>query len=105
VIISHDKLRILQDNLIRSHSAGVGPPLSQEETRRLLALRINVLAKGHSGIRRETLEQMVAAFNANCLSGMSYFLCFLLVLSCLVVVVVIVVVVVEAACSRMASFQ
>jgi histidine ammonia-lyase len=45
VVIDNSKLRTLQTNLIRSHSAGTGSPLSREETRRLLALRINVLAK------------------------------------------------------------
>jgi histidine ammonia-lyase len=68
VIIPNDQLTQLQRNLIRSHSAGVGEPLSPAETRRLLALRINVLAKGHSGIRTETVQQMVDAFNNNCLS-------------------------------------
>eukprot|EP00750_Incisomonas_marina_P018079 INCI2701.2.p1 GENE.INCI2701.2~~INCI2701.2.p1 ORF type:complete len:425 (+),score=47.00 INCI2701.2:165-1439(+) len=68
VIIGNDELATLQRNLIRSHSAGVGTPLSPAETRRLLALRLNVLAKGHSGIRAETVEKMVAAFNADCLS-------------------------------------
>ena len=34
----------------------------------LLALRINVLAKGFSGIRLETAEKLVAAFNSDCLS-------------------------------------
>ena len=68
VIIPNNQLAKLQANLIRSHSAGVGEPLTPSETRRLLALRLNVLAKGHSGIRAETVEQMVAAFNANCLS-------------------------------------
>ena len=37
----------LQVNLIRSHASGVGPPLNQMRTRMLLALRINVLAKGY----------------------------------------------------------
>ena len=37
----------LQENLIRSHAAGVGKPLTQEQTRMLVALRINVLAKGY----------------------------------------------------------
>ena len=36
----------LQENIIRSHAAGIGSPLAPEKTRRLLALRINVLAKG-----------------------------------------------------------
>lgn len=43
-------------------------PLSPAKTRMLLALRINVLAKGHSGIRVETVQRMLAALNANCLS-------------------------------------
>ncbi|MCJ8743076.1 hypothetical protein PDJAM_G00089610 [Pangasius djambal] len=60
--------RELQENLVRSTSAGVGPPLSPERTRMLLALRINVLAKGYSGVSLETLQKMVAAFNASCLS-------------------------------------
>lgn len=37
-------------------------------TRRLLLLRINVLAKGHSGISPETLQGLIDAFNADCLS-------------------------------------
>lgn len=44
---------------------GVGNPLSPERTRMLLALRINVLAKGHSGISLETLQAMIQAFNGN----------------------------------------
>uniref|UniRef100_A0A3Q4M228 Histidine ammonia-lyase n=1 Tax=Neolamprologus brichardi TaxID=32507 RepID=A0A3Q4M228_NEOBR len=46
----------------------VGNPLSPERTRMLLALRINVLAKGHSGVSLETLQAMIQAFNASCLS-------------------------------------
>lgn len=42
---------------------GVGAPLSVERTRMLLVLRINVLAKGYSGISMETLEAMINAFN------------------------------------------
>lgn len=60
-----DKLAELQSNLVRSHAAGVGAPLSVEQSRMLLVLRINTLAKGHSGVRPETLDQMVAAFNAD----------------------------------------
>uniref|UniRef100_A0A8C4IDT3 Histidine ammonia-lyase n=1 Tax=Dicentrarchus labrax TaxID=13489 RepID=A0A8C4IDT3_DICLA len=53
----------LQENLVRSHSAA-----HRMKTRMLLALRINVLAKGHSGISLETLHAMIQAFNASCLS-------------------------------------
>ncbi|GAA6102752.1 histidine ammonia-lyase-like isoform X2 [Tachysurus ichikawai] len=67
-VVKKDQLEELQENLVRSTSAGVGPPLSPERTRMLLALRINVLAKGHSGISLETLQKIVLAFNASCLS-------------------------------------
>ncbi|XP_069100911.1 histidine ammonia-lyase-like [Argopecten irradians] len=65
--IEKSKLIELQENLIRSHAAGVGPPLSPERTRMVLALRINVLAKGFSGISMDTLQKYIAAFNASCL--------------------------------------
>ncbi|XP_071491324.1 histidine ammonia-lyase-like [Diadema antillarum] len=68
VVIAPEKLRELQENLIRSHCVGVGQPLSPEHTRKLLALRINILAKGHSGISVRVLGQMIDAFNASCLS-------------------------------------
>ena len=55
--------RELQLNLITSHAAGVGDPLSPDKTRMLLALRINILAKGYSGIRIKTLKQYIDAFN------------------------------------------
>ncbi|KAK1906193.1 Histidine ammonia-lyase [Dissostichus eleginoides] len=67
-LIPKEQLAQLQANVIRSHSAGVGAPLSAERTRMLLALRINVLAKGHSGVSMETLNAMIKAFNASCLS-------------------------------------
>ncbi|MBN3316291.1 HUTH lyase, partial [Atractosteus spatula] len=67
-VIPKSKLKELQENLVRSHSAGLGKPLSPERSRMLLALRINVLAKGYSGISLDTLHQMIEAFNASCLS-------------------------------------
>ena len=48
VVISHERLRELQLNLVRSHAAGVGDPLGEAETRGLMLLRANVLAKGYS---------------------------------------------------------
>lgn len=68
VVIEPAKLTELQENLIRSHSSGTGTPLTPSQTRMLLALRINVLAKGHSGVRTGTLQQLVEAFNHDCLS-------------------------------------
>jgi histidine ammonia-lyase len=56
VRIDKKDLRELQRNLILSHAAGVGTPLPLPEARALLLLRCNVLAKGFSGIRPETLR-------------------------------------------------
>ncbi|CAK9295119.1 unnamed protein product [Gordionus sp. m RMFG-2023] len=65
--IPKENLNMLQLNIIRSHSAGVGDPLSIANTKMLFALRINVLAKGYSGITLETLEKYIDAFNRNLL--------------------------------------
>ena len=55
--------RQLQLNLIRSHSAGVGEPLSPEETRAMMLLRANSLAKGCSGVRPEVVDLLCAMLN------------------------------------------
>jgi histidine ammonia-lyase len=64
VAIPTDQLAALQLNLLRSHAAGVGDPLPVPAVRALMALRANVLAKGFSGIRLETLEALIALLNA-----------------------------------------
>ena len=64
---SQDRARragALQRNLVRSHAAGVGAPLPVRDVRAAMALRANVLAKGYSGIRLETLDALVALLNA-----------------------------------------
>src|SRR5688572_6774806 len=63
VRIAQDSLAQLQVNLLRSHAAGVGEPLPVSVVRATIALRINVLAKGFSGIRLETLELLVELLN------------------------------------------
>jgi histidine ammonia-lyase len=65
VRISDDKLAQLQTNLVRSHAGGVGQPLGEAESRAMLLLRANVLAKGFSGCRIEVLELLVALLNAD----------------------------------------
>jgi histidine ammonia-lyase len=64
VRIPADRLAQLQTNLVRSHACGLGQPLSEAESRAMLLLRANVLAKGHSGIRPELLYLLVAMLNA-----------------------------------------
>ncbi len=61
--IDKKDLRELQRNLILSHAAGVGAPLSPPEARALLLLRANVLAKGYSGVRRSTLDLALQMLN------------------------------------------
>jgi len=64
VRISTEQVRQLQVNLVRSHSCGVGAPLSEAETRAMMLLRANALAKGLSGIRPQTVETLCAMLNA-----------------------------------------
>ena len=64
VTISREETRRLQENIIMSHSAGVGEPLAEEIVRATMAIRIQDLAKGYAGIRLETLETMVALLNS-----------------------------------------
>ncbi len=54
----------LQLNLVRSHAAGVGPPLPDEAVRAMLLLRANALAVGLSGVRVEVVELLVGMLNA-----------------------------------------
>ena len=61
--IPHAALGALQLNLLRSHAAGVGSPLPVRAVRATMALRANVLAKGFSGIRRSTVEHLLALLN------------------------------------------
>jgi histidine ammonia-lyase len=61
--IPRDALNTLQLNLLRSHAAGVGEPLPAGAVRAATALRVNVLAKGFSGVRRRTAEQLVELLN------------------------------------------
>ncbi|MGE3888078.1 MAG: histidine ammonia-lyase [Vicinamibacterales bacterium] len=61
--IEHADLARLQVNLVRSHAAGVDDPLPPRAVRAMMALRANVLAKGYSGIRVDTLERLLALLN------------------------------------------
>jgi histidine ammonia-lyase len=61
--ISKDKRKQLQRNIILSHSAGVGDCFDEEVVRAIMLLRINDLAKGHSGIRFGTLQVLVEMLN------------------------------------------
>jgi histidine ammonia-lyase len=57
----------LQRRLVLSHCTGVGAPLPERVTRLVLLLKINALAQGYSGIRREAIEALLALLNAEAL--------------------------------------
>ena len=63
VRISAEQVRQLQVNLVRSHACGVGEPLSEAETRAMMLLRANALAKGLSGVRPAVVETLCAMLN------------------------------------------
>jgi len=63
VRIAGDQIRELQVNLVRSHAVGVGDPLSGPETRAMMLLRANSLAKGHSGVRAVVIDALCEMLN------------------------------------------
>jgi histidine ammonia-lyase len=63
VVIDRADVDVLQQNLVRSHSAGTGQPLAEAFVRAAGVLRVSSLAAGHSGIRTETLDMLVEILN------------------------------------------
>ena len=63
VRISQEQVRQLQLNLVRSHCCGIGAPLSETETRVMMLLRANTLAKGFSGVRPLIVETLCEMLN------------------------------------------
>ena len=63
VRIVGDQIRELQVNLVRSHAVGVGEALSIAETRAMILLRANSLAKGYSGVRAIVIDTLCEMLN------------------------------------------
>ncbi len=63
VVISKEQTKQLQKNILMSHAAGVGDYLDEETARATLLLKMNDFAKGHAGIKLETLKTLVEMFN------------------------------------------
>lgn len=63
VTISRNDTRKLQENILMSHAAGVGAPFTESVVRAILALRIKDMARGHSGIRLETVRCLIELLN------------------------------------------
>ncbi|HEY6013928.1 MAG TPA: aromatic amino acid lyase, partial [Candidatus Limnocylindrales bacterium] len=54
----------LQENVLMSHAAGVGPPFPREIVRAMLLLRANTLSLGHSGCRPLLVDRLLAFLEA-----------------------------------------
>jgi histidine ammonia-lyase len=65
--IPNDQLELLQRNLVLSHAVGVGNPLPAPVVRLMLALKIQSLSRGFSGVRRELVDALVKLYNADVL--------------------------------------
>ena len=61
--ISKKETKILQTNILQSHSVGVGKPISKELSKVMLVLKMHALAKGYSGIQLKTLERILWHIN------------------------------------------
>ncbi len=64
VQVSSADSQTLSRNLILSHAVGAGAPLPQDVVRAAMLIRANTLAIGHSGVRPETLDTLIAMLNA-----------------------------------------
>jgi len=64
VQVSPEEYGALQENIVRSHAAGVGKPLSDEAVRGMLLFRANSLLKGFSGVRPQVVELLIGMLNA-----------------------------------------
>ncbi len=62
-IISRDEVELLQTNILKSHAVGVGEPLDEAQTRAVMLIRANTLARGFSGIRLSTIELLLEMLN------------------------------------------
>ncbi|MBL8300339.1 MAG: aromatic amino acid lyase [Rhodanobacteraceae bacterium] len=55
----------LQYNLVVTHAVCVGEPFAPPVVRAMLAIRVNTLMRGHSGIRASTLQALAELLNRN----------------------------------------
>lgn len=61
--IAPEELELLQRSIVLSHAAGIGEPMKDSSARLVMALKINSLARGFSGIRRQVIEALITLFN------------------------------------------
>jgi len=66
-LIPVEDVEKLQENILLSHAVGVGQTLDDRTVRSMMLIRANTLAKGHSGIRLQTIELLLELLNRNIL--------------------------------------
>ena len=64
VVVPAQRRAELQRALVRSHAAGMGPPVEREVVRAMMLLRARTLAMGYSGARPVVAERIIALLNA-----------------------------------------
>ena len=64
VRVGDDALHQLQENILRSHAAGLGDPLPPEIVRWMLLFKVCGLIRGHSGVQPQTVDRLVDFYNA-----------------------------------------
>lgn len=62
-VVDESQMEQLQENLIRSHAVGMGEPIKKEFVLAAMVVRLNVLAKGYSGVSVELLNQLQEFIN------------------------------------------
>ncbi|APR05082.1 histidine ammonia-lyase [Thauera chlorobenzoica] len=62
--IAHEDLELLQRSLVLSHATGIGEAVDDATVRLILLMKVNGLARGFSGIRREVIDALIALLNA-----------------------------------------
>jgi histidine ammonia-lyase len=62
-VIPSDELEELQHSIVLSHSAGIGELMDESTVRLIMALKVNSLARGYSGIRREVIDALITLVN------------------------------------------
>ncbi len=64
-MISKKETKILQSNILQSHSVGVGEPIDQEIAKLMLILKLQSLSKGYSGVAESTLDRILWHIDTN----------------------------------------
>ncbi|MEE9164887.1 MAG: aromatic amino acid ammonia-lyase, partial [Nitrospinota bacterium] len=65
--ISKKDIRKLQENLLKSHSVGVGEPVANELAKLMLVLKVHSLCYGYSGISLKVVERICWHLEHNCI--------------------------------------